>query len=183
MADLEIDLDLWLNKSLIERQNRLKSTFIEVLDEVGNAFPNEFLKTLHGLSKGKKISKGNDLLGYPYLVLDLVKVFDRNMGMNFRVLNWFGHGCYLLLFFGKEKSTPMEALIREHYQFGLLDDPWDFGELILEKNATQNIQEILGHVGNFQIWIKKLKVNPIKNQFSHEIIEELEKVFKLVSRQ
>ena len=172
---------LWLDKSLIERQNRLKSAFIEVLEEVGNAVPNEKLKNLHSFSRGKKISKGNDLLGYPYVVLDLIRDFDPIRGMNFRVLNWFGHGCYLLLFFGKEKSSPVETLIRENFEFGLLDHPWDFGQLILAKKTTQNNLEIVGHQGHFQIWIKKLKVHPTKNQFMDDLFEELEKVFQLVS--
>ena len=179
---MELDLELWLNKTLIERQNKLKSTFIEVLEEVGNSISNDDLKSLHYGSKGKKISKGNDLLAYPYLVLDLIRDFDNSSGMNIRVLIWFGHGCYLLLFLGKQKKISAEYLLKENFEFGLADTPWDFGELILDKKTTRTLVEILNNKGNFHVWVKKLQVPPAKNELTGALLNELRKVFELVMK-
>ena len=60
-----IDLDLWMDLSLIQRQNHLKNQFQQILERVSDFFPSEDLVKIHGRSKGKKISKGNELVGSP----------------------------------------------------------------------------------------------------------------------
>ncbi|MBC6368613.1 hypothetical protein [Algoriphagus sp. AK58] len=175
-----LDLDLWLDKSLIQRQNQLKYQFIEVFEEVGNSFSNEELKQFFPSSKGKKITKGNDLEGFPYLVLDLVRDFDLDSGLNIRFLNWFGHGMYLALFFGKNISFPSPLLLENGFHFGLVDKPWDFPELILNKKYTERIAEIEPiNSTTFKLWIKEIQVEKEKNELENCLKSEIKKILEL----
>ena len=133
----ELDLELWLDKPIIERQNQLKNQFLQLLESVGNSISNEELSSFFKESRGKRITKGNDLLGYPYQVLDLLRDFDKISGCNIRLLNWFGHGFFILIFLGKNTRLPLEELGNLGFQLGLVDDPWDVGALILDKKVTQ----------------------------------------------
>ncbi|MDA1268225.1 MAG: hypothetical protein O2829_03945 [Bacteroidetes bacterium] len=100
----ELDFNLWLDKTLVQRQNQLKADFLNLFEQVGNAFPNSELSYFFPKSRGKKISKGNQLLGFPYLVLDLIRDFDLDSGCNFRLVSWFGHGLYFCVFFWKKNA-------------------------------------------------------------------------------
>ncbi len=102
-----IDLKLWLNADLIQQQNLLKRQFTAIFEEVGSAFSQKELQQISQKSRGVKLSKGNDLLGFPYQVLDLIRDFDLMSGANIRILNWFGNGIYTTVYLGKKpKKTP-----------------------------------------------------------------------------
>lgn len=175
----ELDLELWLDKSIIERQNQVKNQFLRLLEEVGNSIPNEELSVFFKKSRGKKISKGNDLLGYPYQVLDLVRDFDKTSGCNIRLLNWFGHGIYILIFLGKSIEISSKELKNLRFKLGLVDDPWDFGALILEKKVslTPNNSEIqsLG----FQLWLKEIPISTLENATAQLLKDEIKKIIRL----
>jgi hypothetical protein len=157
----ELDLNLWLNQSLVQRQNQLKNQFIQLLEAVGNSISNEELVAFFEKSKGKKISKGNDLLGFPYQVLDFIRDFDKESGVNIRLLNWFGNGFFVLIFLGSKISVKSELLSNHGFQLGLVDDPWDFGALILEKKVSVSAILPKKQRDSFEIWVKEL---PIESQ-------------------
>lgn len=181
-SSTQLDLKLWLDLSLIDRQNQLKRQFIEVFEEVGNSISDLELKNFFPESKGKKISKGNDLLGSPYLVLDLVRNFNPETGMNIRLLNWFGYGIYMTIFLGNSIPTFNNDLLQLGYELGLTQKPWDYPEMILEKKTTTSPQEIENRNGLFQTWIKKLPSPPYKEQLESELISEIKKILLLRSK-
>lgn len=147
-----LDLELWSNEELIRKQNRLKLIFHELLGELGNEFSNQILQDLHFPSKGKKVTQGNDLIGLPYQVLDLIRDFDFDQGLNIRVLNWFGKGIYLFVLCGKEsfQEWDLKELDFEPCQS---PSPWDYSEII-EKSSKGG-----GELDYIQ-WFKELPIDP-----------------------
>jgi hypothetical protein len=180
MSYPHIDLDLWLDKSIVDRQKHLKAQWIKILEEIGNSISNDELSLTHPSSRGKKISKGNDLLGYPYLVLDLIRDFNPEIGMNIRVLNWFGHGLYILVFVGKETTISSDGLLANGFEFGLTDNPWDFGTLILLRSTTSERVVIMEPKDKFQVWIKKINHVSEINLLTNEILKEVKDVIQLL---
>lgn len=160
MSDLNftLDLELWLDQELIKRQNRLKAAFLILLEQLGNSFSNQSLSELHPNSKGKKISKGNDLLGFPYQVLDLIRDFDPETGLNIRVLNWFGNGFYVLVYLGNEYPSNNQELLNSGFAFSLTESPWDYPEMIKNENTSKKNEE--WHLVRSKpiVWFKELQV-------------------------
>lgn len=175
----ELDLELWLDKSIIERQNQLKSQFLQLLESVGNSISNKDLSNFFTTSRGKKITKGNDLLGYPYHVLDLVRDFDKTSGCNIRLLNWFGHSFFILIFLGKTVRMPSKELVNLGFQLGQVDDPWDFGALILEKKVTRFPTESEILAGDFQLWIKEILISSKEKSTIQLLVEDVKKILAL----
>ncbi len=175
----ELDLELWLDKSINERQNQLKNQFLRLLESVGNSISNEELSSFFKESRGKKITKGNDLLGYPYQVLDLIRDFDKKLGCNIRLLNWFGHGFFILIFLGKNTKLPCKELGNLGFQLGLVDDPWDFGALILDKKVAQFPFERDIKKTDFQLWIKELQIYSEEKSILRLIVDDVKKIISL----
>lgn len=153
-----MDLQLWLNEDLIRRQNFLKNQFIHIYREVGNALLNHNLKGLSPNPASPKISRGNDLNGLPYQVLDLIRDFDPLEGANIRLLNWFGVGCFITLLLGKNTSNPVSLLLQEDFLFGLSENQWNYQDLILKRNQTDDPLVIANTNLGFHHWIKPLNV-------------------------
>ncbi|MCU0400324.1 MAG: hypothetical protein MUE75_04820 [Algoriphagus sp.] len=175
----ELDLEFWLDKSIIERQNQLKSQFLQLLESVGNSISNEELSYFFTTSRGKKITKGNDLLGYPYQVLDLVRDFDKTSGCNIRLLNWFGHGFFILIFLGKTTNIPSKGLVNLGFQLGQADDPWDFGALILKKKVIRFPTESEILAIDFQLWIKEVPIPGKELSTIKLLVEDVKKILTL----
>ena len=175
----ELDLRLWMDQSLIRRQNQLKNQFIQLLEAVGNSVSNQELNLFFEQSKGKKISKGNDLLGFPYQVLDLVRVFDYQSGLNIRLLNWFGNGFFVLIFLGEKVGLNFETLYKSGFSLGMVEDPWDFGALIIENQVISSLENHSLNQKGFKIWIKKINLesNPEVNR--QLVQNEVKKILKM----
>lgn len=175
-----IDLDLWLNNELIQRQNQLKNQFQTILEGVGNFFSLTDLLKISSKSRGVKVTKGNDLLGYPYQVLDLIRDFDPENGANIRILNWFGNGLYLTILLGKNRRNPASELIPKGYFFGLCENLWDYPDLILNKNTTDSEMEISRQKLGFYHWIKEIepKENPVELQ--ENLVNEAKKIIDIL---
>lgn len=151
-----LDLKLWLDQELIKRQNKLKAGFLQVFEGVANSFSNETLSHIHQNSKGKKISKGSDLVGFPYQVLDMIRDFSPASGCDIRILNWFGNGMYLMLIHGSELNFDPNKLLKSGFKFSLTDSPWDYPELILENRHTSDKNQILFQKEVLNLWFKPL---------------------------
>jgi hypothetical protein len=176
-----LDIELWLNKDLIQRQNLLKSQFISVLEGVENSFPKEIFDQLSAKSKGAKISKGNDLLGFPYLVLDLIRDFDPLTGSNIRLLNWFGNGFYITILLGGNRKNPVREFKNLEFSFGLSVNQWDYPDLILNKNVTLDEKKITASKLGFYHWIKPIPVDPGLSVFHQNLCESLKKILGILS--
>lgn len=178
-----LDLNLWLDRDFQQRYNRLKAEFWEILGAAGDSISIEELSKTHPNPKGKKLSKGNDLLGFPYQVLDLVRDFDFSIGMNIRVLNWFGHGMFILVLIGKNSfSAPQLNLVEIGFSLGLTISPWDYPELILESTYTGSPGlEQMKALSHFQ-WIKSIPIAPEKNLVITQLSTEIKKVLDCLSQ-
>jgi hypothetical protein len=182
----KLDIELWLDQELVRKQNRLKAAFLTVLEKVGNSISNEKLLQIHPTSKGKKISKGNDLLGFPYQVLDLIRDFTPYSGSNIRILNWFGHGIYLMLIQGVDVKLDPKKMLKSGYEISLTETPWDYPELILEKNHTSELEKLPSNNKGSVLWFKSLALNTDLEKSSQIILEEAEyliEILKLSSQQ
>lgn len=168
-----MELELWLNQALLIRQNQLKADFLSLFEDVANSVTNEELKLFFPEAKGKKISKGNQLDGFPYLVLDLVRDFDLDSGCVLRLVSWWGHGLYFCVFFGANLPKVFtEHFLTEGFSLGITDSPWDLPELILPGNSSNSLEEIKSRKVGFQLWFKEVKLQP--NRESNKLLLEKE---------
>ena len=177
----EINLELWLDRKIIPRQNRLKAKFWNILSEVGNAIDLAYLLEIHSRSRGVKLSKGNDLLGFPYQVLDMIRDFDKEKGLNIRLLNWFGHGLFLFILIGKNHpKAPMNQLGSQNWKFDLAESPWDYPEIIL--NDATRITPTENEVANssFYQWHKPIDIK-YPSEIKTRILDELKNLNYLLS--
>jgi hypothetical protein len=144
MDDLKkpMDLQLWLNEDLIRQQNFLKEQFIGIFQEVGNALFTYDLRDLSPKPTSPKLSRGNELNGLPYLVLDVIRDFHPEDGANIRLLNWFGVGCFVTLLLGKNRTNPISNLLQEGFAFGLSANQWSYPDVILNGNHTIDVSVI-----------------------------------------
>jgi hypothetical protein len=174
-----LDLQLWLNKEFYQKQNRLKAGFWELFSDIANEIDSGVLAQIHLKSKGVKLSKGGDLLGFPYHVIDLIRDFDSDDGLNIRVLNWFGHGVYLFVHFGKQHPLHKEDYFyQSDFFYALSSSPWDYPELIFKELKTSSPTATELDSMKFHQWFKKINIefqtdNP-KNLISIELKKILE---------
>lgn len=175
-----LDLDLWLNADLFRQQNFLKSQFINILEMVGNSISNFEFEDISPKSRGSKISKGNDLLGFPYQVLDLVRDFEISNGVNIRLLNWFGNGFFITVFLGKNRRNPVHQLLELGFSFGLCENQFDYPDLILNKNQTTDLKKIQVSTLGFHHWIKSFDIESDPNSNSEILSLEIKKILGIL---
>ena len=176
-----LDLELWKNSDLIRRQNFLKSQFIEILEEVANAIPTQDLAKISPRSRGSKISKGNDLLGLPYQVLDVIRDFDSLGGVNVRLLNWFGKGFFITILLGKNRRNPVASLLEQGFSFGMSENKWDYPELILNNNQTRDPKLISSARAEFHLWIKTVDLDENPTTIAQSLIQDAKKILGILS--
>ena len=177
----ELDLALWLDQSVFIRQNQLKADFLQLFEQVGNSFSNEELTAFYSNSRGKKISKGNQLAGFPYLVLDLIRNFDLQAGCNIRLVSWFGHGLYCFLFFGERKRYPDTFFLTAGFKWGDPKNPWDVASQValLEKSSSTSTME--EHEG--AVWVKKIPIPADWAMGVQVLNEEVTKILRIKHNQ
>jgi hypothetical protein len=174
----ELDLHLWLDKTLVQRQNQLKTDFLNLFEKLGNSVTHEELTCFFSNSKGKKISKGNQLLGFPYLVLDLIRDFDLDSGCNIRFVSWFGHGLYCCVFLGKTQVLPDQLFVENGFQLGRKDLPWDLAAQVdwiknqAEKSKNPPKQE------EAKLWIKEIALVGDRDTSLQILCKELKKILQ-----
>ncbi len=174
--ETELDLALWLDKSILIRQNQLRADFLDLFEQVGNSFPNEELTTFFRNSKGKKISKGNQLHGFPYLVLDLIRDFNLDSGCNIRLVSWFGHGLFCCAYFGKNRNHDPNPFLEGGFQLGRGDKPWDLKLQLEVLEATRTTPKI---DSKSKLWIKQIALPTTKQQSLQILNEEVKNILKV----
>jgi hypothetical protein len=144
MSELRLDLDLLKNNSLFQKIKEQSDLVEDLFHSLANEFPQKDLREIHPNSKGTKISKGYNLENAPYQVLDLVRDFDDQTGFNIRVLNWWGNGLFIFVYFGK-------LTFEEHFGSELASSysdcnhpsPWAYGEIISKKVPYSDLDNVL----------------------------------------
>lgn len=131
------------DRRLLEQIRHCKDVFEDLFVNVSNRLniENDLYKET-GWNKGSKISKGNELEHCPYQVLDVIRDFDRERGLNIRVLNWWGRGLFFFLMIGKDnpllnsvtKPPFSEHLIKERFKISQALSLWAYGEIIDHSN-------------------------------------------------
>ena len=174
----ELDLHLWLDQTLVQRQNQLKTDFLDLFEKLGNSVTNEELTHFFSNSKGKKISKGNHLLGFPYLVLDLIRDFDLASGYNIRFVSWFGHGLYCCVFLGKTQVLPDQLFVENGFQLGRKDLPWDLAAQVdwIQTPATDSKNPLKQE--EERLWIKEIDLVGDRETSLQILCEELKKILQ-----
>lgn len=176
----KLDLNLWINSDLIQRQNLLKRQFTSLMEDVGNEFTAVELQQFSSNSRGAKLSKGNDLVGFPYLVLDLIRDFDQANGINIRILNWFGNGLYLSVFLGKNRKYPLTEILSFGLLFGLSENQWDYSGVILNGKCTGKESEIFESNLPFHHWIKEIAVDADTLVLKDSLTIEIKKILGIL---
>ena len=175
-----MDLDLWSNEELIRRQNVLKSQFIFVLKEVGNSFSAQEFRDISSRAISSKISRGNDLNGLPYQVLDLIRDFDSLEGVNIRLLNWFGVGFFTIVLHGKNRENTIPEHLEQDFSFCLSRDQWDYKDVILNGNQTDSTSKILGADLDFHQWIKKIEITRDPDANAGILLKEVKNILGIL---
>lgn len=174
---IQLDLSLWKDKKLVIRQNQLKNAFWQLFSELGNSTVAKEIGKFHSPNKGVKLSKGNDLLGFPYHVLDLIRDFDHRHGLNIRILNWFGHGMFIFILCGKANLLAnSDFYLKNKFKYSLSPTPWDYPEIILLKNYTKNPEPALIEKSRYHQWFKEIALGE-----SLDITLKIEEELKIIS--
>ncbi|UJP63264.1 hypothetical protein [Mongoliitalea daihaiensis] len=150
----EINRRLLENKSLWEEINQQTTLFLSLFTELSNQYNQERLTSIFPFAKGCKVTKGLQLEGYPYQVLDLIRDFDPDSGFNIRILNWWGHGLYLLVLGGR-----------------------DFGGRLIEFNLSHTSSFSISQ--DFDVWNYKKILHPVREKNYTKVHESLQ-IFKKI---
>lgn len=154
--------------------NQQTNLLLQILTEVANDFPQDFLVSIFPQSKGSKISKGNQLDGLPYQVLDIVRDFNQDTGFNIRLLNWWGNGFFIFLSIGNKKihSYPEDwANFHQDYQLSACKSIFDYGEIIHSSQplTQNNLKSTIKDSSQIQIWQKldmEADINDMKQKLT-----------------
>ena len=146
---------------------------MDLFEQLGNSVTNEELTHFFSNSKGKKISKGNQLLGFPYLVLDLIRDFDLDKGCNFRFVSWFGHGLYFSINNCKQSPQPDQLFIENGFLLGRNDLPWDLAAQVDWIQAGNKNPE---NQGEARLWIKEIELVGEQANCLQILRDELKKI-------
>ncbi|WP_339903591.1 hypothetical protein [uncultured Cyclobacterium sp.] len=154
-------------KELFENISRAKKEFIHALSLVGNRIPFNKIEEIHDEHKGIKISQGNELQSCPYQVLDIVRDFDLNTGLNIRILHWWGRGAYFLVFYGANHPLIVKPnkLFKwlKYKSFDLCTTGlWDYKGIIDQKKIIPSSSLTL-----------ELMMNHLKSEFPFQIIKPI----------
>ena len=158
------DLRLVEDHELFVKIKGQSDLYIRLFQLIADEFPQEMILTKHMGSKGNKISLGYRLENCPYQVLDIVRDFDENTGWNIRLLNWWGHGLYLFVLYGKSTFEKMKSSLQRldnSYQISDQPSPWEYKKIIGGKKnivsfSTTNNPSLPNYIQVF----KKIETDP-----------------------
>ncbi len=127
------ELDLVCNAEIILTKNTIIRKTISLFEEIQYIMVKEAKPgAVNPFSVSPKISKGENYLGLPYVVLDYPRLSAVNNLCFIRTMFWWGHffsstlqlsGTYKKLFAGKIIAS-YDLLSDNHYFIGINTDPW-----------------------------------------------------------
>ncbi|SIN69006.1 hypothetical protein [Algoriphagus halophilus] len=180
--DQHPDLELWKDQQLLKKLHRLKLQFWDIFSQVAETIADEDLRAISLKHKSKKLSRGNDLLGMPYHVLDIIRNFDPETGLNIRVLNWFGNGLFLIILAGEKNYQKISSFLYENnFYFGTTESPWDYPGLILENQKIKSQHPEMIEPGSLNVWIKEIEVEGNNHEITTKIAEEIQLIVNYLS--
>jgi len=184
MKASELNLGLLTNSDIFEAIHETKKQFKELFIEISNKLENQKLSVIFPPNKGVKISMGNELQKCPYQVLDIFRDFDKKRGHNIRILNWWGHGLYIFVFFGKDLAA--ETMASQNY-FNKMDfrlargsSPWDYAGILATAPVgnidDRNLDKHLSKFG-YLLWFKEIRLEADSVKLQNKITGQLDQIF------
>jgi hypothetical protein len=187
MGKINLDIKLIKDPKIFKHITEQKKIWIDLFSEVANYITSEKLKKIYAFEKGKKVSQGNQLESCPYQVLDLFRNFDSEKGLNLRILNWWGHGLFIVLFFGIETADLQKVNIKKllknkGYLLQNSNDPFDYKNLMIA-NESHHADgcDVLKQKKHLQL-IKKIELELEYQQNLTKIISEIDQIFLTLVR-
>lgn len=187
------EMELMCNSEIILTKNKVVEKVKTLLEQLQNEI-NDDVKNKSGLfssdvfSIHPKISKGENYLGLPYLILDYPRFFKQQDSIAIRTMFWWGNffsvtlhlsGVYKLQYVSKIIAA-FNTLSKEDYSIGINSDPW------LHHFDANNYKQIslLGK-NVFEEECKKLSHLKISKKFSlneNHLAEKLLESWKLLAK-
>lgn len=174
-----------INRRLLEDQNiwteinQQTTLFLALFTELSNEYRQDRLSTIIASSKGCKVTKGLQLQGRPYQVLDIIRNFNEEDGFNIRILNWWGHGLFIVVLAGKNRRQGIMKFAHDHpkYEISVDSDIWNYGKIL--SSSSKNPLEIKKNQKEQQVQLyKKISlphtIEKLKECLSKEIDRILE---------
>lgn len=144
-----------LKSKLQQKISGLFSLLSNEIDEELLAFQNKIPEEV--MHSSPKISRGENYLGFPWMVLDHPRMFNKNDVFAFRSLCWWGHefsftlhlgGCYCELI----KTNLMEFLSRVNGSdtyICISDSPWNY---FFEESNYISVADFIAQEKNIKDW-------------------------------
>ncbi|KEO74568.1 hypothetical protein [Anditalea andensis] len=185
MDQSKINNELLNNRQIFNDIHKTKNQFKEVFTTLSNDLSHINIKQYYPLSKGLKISMGNELEKCPYQVLDIFRNFDKKMGHNIRILNWWGHGLYILVFFGYELAIETRSnqkyFLHKGFKLTQGSSPWDYSNLantpiISPEDPGDTIEKHI-HQYRYLQWCKKIEIATEIDSLQKSLGRELNRIF------
>ena len=127
-------MELMCNAEIILTKNKIMQKAWELLEGVQSQMLNEIsVRKPHNIfNVPPKISKGENYLGLPYLVLDYPRLFSKEDSFAVRTMFWWGNffssTLYLSgesrLLFDTKIANAYSILAGKNYYLGVNTDPW-----------------------------------------------------------
>jgi hypothetical protein len=137
---LQDEIDAMVNRKFFESKISASIKILGLLNQlqkriesdISVMFPAEFRHHFMGTSK---ISRGENYLGYPYMMLDYPRVFDQEAAFSFRSMFWWGnHFSFFIYLAGNPAESFLGKLVNEDdlvrdpsFYFCINKNPWDHG--------------------------------------------------------
>jgi len=133
----DAEMDLMCNSEIILTKNKVAQKIKTLLEELQNRMTEHnknrteiFSRDVFSVSP--KISKGENYLGLPYLILDYPRLFKQQDIFAIRTMFWWGHFFSTTLHLSgpfKIQYTPkivasFDLLVEGQYSIGISTDPW-----------------------------------------------------------
>lgn len=185
MKPTKLNLGLLANTEIFASIHDTKKQFKELFTEISNGLENSKLTDFYPRNKGVKLGMGNELEKCPYQVLDIFRDFDKSIGHNVRILNWWGHGLYILVFFGKDLAADtlpsQNYFIKHGFNLSKGSSPWDYARILdpsIDRTYAIEI-DIEMHLSKFGylLWYKEIQLEEELNQLKLKVSDELNQIF------
>ena len=133
----DAEMDLMCNREVILTKNMVVQKVKILLEELQNEMTernknNAEIFSNDVFSISPKISKGENYLGLPYLILDYPRIFKQQDIFAIRTMFWWGHFFSTTLHlsgifkneYGPKIVAAFNLLAKEKYSIGVNTDPW-----------------------------------------------------------
>ncbi|WP_158859892.1 hypothetical protein [Lunatibacter salilacus] len=191
MDSFQKALFIYRNKELFEEIHEAKKAFIGMLENISNIIVLDDLKEVHPNHKGTKISKGNELEHCPYQVLDIIRDFDPETGLNIRLLHWWGKGMFLFVlisksfFDGKQLENFLKDRSLDGFFISIASSPFSYKQIVgdYEFNKIPSADSVPNNslLGRFQL-VKKVPFGVDFTETEEILFSELKRILSALRK-